>query len=510
MGVIARHAPRWRENEAGGVLVRDHDILLGRNQDGYLTLGGYEPVALHAPTGTGKTADWVIPNCFAWRGSLVVLDIKGEAFRATAGHRVAMGQDVYLFEPDSLTERSHRWDPFSGVQRGSLARFRQISRLSNLLFPEIDQIGSGANHNKFWEDAGRQATSSVTTILAETPHERLAMDRVGAIFNRADGHEWLASQIAGRRLTDNPYSQIAVDGISDYIGEDQKLRNDIRKTVSVRLQTWTDPQVAAVTAGSDFNLRNLRRKPMTVYVVVAPGNIPRLRPLLRLFFDQLINANTDVTPQQDPALTWPCLVMLDEFARLGRMDALAHAAQYARGYGLRMAYVIQDRAQLRSIYGHDGASDILSNVAAEIIFGVADQELAQDLENRLGDNTVMFTTRNRPRFWAWLNWSKQAESDHPHRRPLLLDQEVTRMSPDQQLILRRGMKPMRTQRCRWFTNRDFTSRVRRPPEIPKLDISIAYDNGETRIKARGDGAVAVPKAARHAPSRPALPARLLT
>jgi type IV secretion system protein VirD4 len=486
--------------------MRDHDILLGRCRDGYMTLGGCEPVALHAPTGTGKTADWVIPTCFMWQGSLVVLDIKGEVFRATAGHRLAMGQTVYLFEPDSPTERSHRWDPFSGVQRTSLARFRQISRMANLLFPEIDVVGGGSNHNKFWDDSGRQAASAVATILAETPHERLAMDKVASLFMRADGHEWLAAQITQRRQTDMPYSQIAVDGISDYIGEDPKLRGDIRKTVSVKLQTWTDPQVAAVTGESDFDLRDLRRKPTTIYVAVAPGNIPRLRPLLRLFFDQLINANTDATPQQDRTLTTPCLVMLDEFARLGRMDTLAHAAQYARGYGLRLAYVIQDRAQLRSIYGHDGASDILSNVAAEIIFGVVDQELAHDLENRLGDDTVMFTTRNKPRFMPWLNWSKQAESDHPHRRPLMLDHEITRMAADEQIILRRGMKPMKTQRVRWFTNAEFTARVRPAPTIPKLDISIAYDNGATRFTAPTK--TITPR--KPSPRRPAVTPRYLT
>lgn len=472
--------------------MQDHDLLLGRHRDGtYITLSGCEPVALQAPTGTGKTADWVIPNCFMWRGSLVVLDVKGEAFRATAGHRAAMGQDVYLFEPDAPSERSHRWDPFAGVQRNSTARFRQLARVSNLLFPEIDQIGSGSNHNKFWDDLGRRIWSSVSTIIAETPGTQLTMNTIADKFARADGHEVLAKMIDDSRKAGRPYSETAVHGVSGFISNEKKFRDDIKETINVRVQTWTDPLVAAVTAASDFDLRELRRRPMTIYVVVAPGNIQRLRPLLRLFFDQLINVNTDLTPQQDPTLTIPCLVMLDEFARLGRMDALAHAAQYARGYGMRLAYILQDRAQLRSIYGHDGAADILSNVAAEIIFGVVDQELAQELENRLGDDTVMFTTRNRPRFWSWLQLGKQGESDHPHRRPLMLDHEITRMSAAEQIIIRRGMRPMKTFRVRWFEDAAFKSRVRPPPVIPQLSIAVAQDNGMIRV-APAPGAQAAP------------------
>ena len=100
-----------------------------------------------ARTGAGKGVGFCLPNCFAWQGSLVVLDVKGEAFRATAGHRKAMGQDVYLFDPASESGRSHRWDPFAAVQRTTAARFRQIARHANLLFPEMDQIGGSANNH---------------------------------------------------------------------------------------------------------------------------------------------------------------------------------------------------------------------------------------------------------------------------------------------------------------------------------------------------------------------------
>jgi type IV secretion system protein VirD4 len=462
--------------------VREHYILVGRDRDdgSYLKFDGGEPVAVHARTGSGKSADFGIPNCFTWGGSLVVLDIKGEAFRATAGHRAAMGQEVYALAP--AHKRSHRWNPFSSVKRNSIDRFQQIANIGNIQFPEINQVGGGDNSNKFWTDAGRQAFKATAMLLAESPYERLSMERVTRLFKRSDGHEWLAHQISGRRGTEEPYSQDAVDDLSDYIGEDVKLRNDIRKTVSTSLQIWTEPHIAALTSGSDFDLRDLRRKPMTIYVIVSPSDIGWLKPLLRLFFDQLINLNTDVTPQEDRSIKYQTLILLDEFVRLGRMDSLAHAAQYSRGFGVRLAYIVQNKAQVSNIYGKDGTADIFGNLGAEIVFGTNDATVTKELEERLGDNTVMFTTRNRPRFWSWLNLAKQGESDHPHRRPLMLDQEVARMSPHEQLILRPGMRPGYTARARWFTDPQFTTRVRPPPEIPKLDISIAYDDGDTRVK----------------------------
>ena len=47
--------------------------------------------------------------------------------------------------------------------------------------------------------------------------------------------------------------------------------------------------------------------------------------------------------------------MLDEFAQLGRMDRLAHVLEYARGYGLRLFLIVQNRPQVMEAYGPHAA-----------------------------------------------------------------------------------------------------------------------------------------------------------
>jgi type IV secretion system protein VirD4 len=466
--LIGRHYPTWWER------------LMGHKKGRYIYLGGGEPVALHARTGSGKSVSMTMPNCFTWKGSLVVLDVKGEAFKHTAGYRAQMGQKVYLFDPASKEGRSHRWNPFSTIDRNSFTRHAEIARQANLLFPEM--ASSGSSTNPFWQDAGRQAFASVATIIAETPEEPFTVDAVRRVFMRPDGRDWIAKLVADRRRQGLSYSKSAVEGAADYVsGGNPKTIEDIEKTITTHLQIWSDPQLVAATSASDFDLGDLRKQPMTIYVKVAPGQIPRLRPLLRLFFDAAINLNTIVTPQEDPTLTTQALFILDEFARLGRIDSLAQAAQYTRGYGLRMAYILQSKSQLRAIYGKDGTADIFDNVGAEIVFGTADAELTQELEKRLGDDTVMFTTRNKPRFMSWMNWAKHAESDHPHRRPLMLDQEIARMSPKEQLIIRPGMQPIKSLRAEWFSDPAFVSRVRAVPRIPELDVLDEMDDGSVRV-----------------------------
>jgi type IV secretion system protein VirD4 len=462
--------------------MQQHPILIGKQGHDYLNFEVSEHAALYARTGTGKTSSVVIPNCFAWRGSLVVLDVKGEAFRATAGYRSrVLGQDVYLFDPAAENERTHRWNPLAPVERTSVGRFDQISRQAFMLFPD-STTGGTSNADAFWTPSARGAFTAVATLLAETPEQDFSMANVLRCFARRDSQEMLANLVQKRRASGRPgYSQIAVDGVSDYANGSADQVGGIRKMTSTRLQSWFNPRIAAATAGSDFDLRQFRRKPMTIYVTVQPGNIPRMRPLLALFFDALINLNTDATPQEDPTIKHQGLIILDEFARLGRMESLAEAAQYVRGYSMRLLYVIQNKAQLRAKYGADSAEDIFDNTGAEIVFGTNDLKLTKELSERMGDDTVNVTTKNRPRFLPWFNLSKQSEAEHPHRRPLMLAQEVARMGPSEQIVLRGGMLPLKTQRACWFSDRNFTTLVRQAPEIPRLDVKIALDDGQTTI-----------------------------
>ena len=86
--------------------MRQNPILVGRNPSGFVKFGGSEHAALYARTGTGKSSSIVIPNCFAWRGSLVVLDVKGEAFKATAGIANKRSARMSTVRP-SRRERAH-------------------------------------------------------------------------------------------------------------------------------------------------------------------------------------------------------------------------------------------------------------------------------------------------------------------------------------------------------------------------------------------------------------------
>jgi type IV secretion system protein VirD4 len=66
----------------------------------------------------------------------------------------------------------------------------------------------------------------------------------------------------------------------------------------------------------------------------------------------------------------------------------------------------------------------------------------------------------------------------------MLRQEILQMPPDEQIILRPGMKPMKAKKIRWYEELAFTSRRRPPPVIPELVVEILLDDGSIDLAPR--------------------------
>src|ERR1700676_912283 len=63
-----------------------------------ITYAGDGHLITFAPTGTGKTSGPVICNALKHPGQLIVIDMKGEIFAATAEARRGMGQRVHVLD----------------------------------------------------------------------------------------------------------------------------------------------------------------------------------------------------------------------------------------------------------------------------------------------------------------------------------------------------------------------------------------------------------------------------
>lgn len=468
---------RWArrdEMQRAGLYGTFGGLFVGKDSAGrYLRFEGAEHVACYAPTRSGKGVGLVIPNNLLYEASVVTLDVKREAWQATAGAKVAAGQKVYLFDPLAPDGKTARYNPFTYVRRGTLDAFDDIQRIAQMVYPQ-----SGGDQ-AFWTDSARSAFTGTAAFLAETPEMPLTMGQVLRLLSGDDGAVMMLRSIEARRHAKKPYTEATVKALEDYLRGSADVVNNIRKTVTARLSLWYNPRIDAATAESDFDLRHLRRSLHAIYICVSPDNIARLRPLLALFFQQLVDVHVRTLPQYDPEAKHQVLLLLDEFPLLGPMPMLADAFAHIAGYNVRIMLVMQSKAQLRDreLYGPDGASAILDNCGLEVVFGTKDLTLTEELSARLGYDTVEGTSRSGPRFWRSFRNDRINMTQSDQRRALLLPQEVARLDPSEAILLRPGTYPVRCKRIRYYADPRFKSLVSKPPLVPPIEIDVRFDTG---------------------------------
>jgi type IV secretion system protein VirD4 len=440
-------------------------IVLGRAGGRPLVFGGAEHVMLYAPTRSGKGVGVVIPNLLTWPDSAVVLDVKRENWEATAGYRAACGQRVLLFDPLDPEGRTARFNPLGHVDRNDpIAVMDELQRLSVMLFP------APANADPFWAEAARTAFIGVGALVAATPQIRFSLGSIYLALAAGDARERLTA--AARRQAGIALSRDAAGALADVCSASENTFASIKQTATSRLNLWLNPRVRAATDASDFDLRDLRERRISLYLCVSPDNLSRVTPLYSLVLQQLIDLNTRERPTADTHNV-PVLVLLDEFARLGHAAVLAHAFAYVAGYGLRLLPVLQSPAQLRAQYGHDLAEEIFSNCGAEVAFAPKELKVAQDLSERLGYATVSGRTRSRP---GGLSSGRRSVSESDHRRALMLPQEVIQMPRDRLVVLKANSPPVLGRKIRYFRDRALAGRPR-PAPAPPAPVKVAEDHG---------------------------------
>ncbi|MFA0925229.1 type IV secretory system conjugative DNA transfer family protein, partial [Xanthomonas fragariae] len=80
--------------KAGMLDKKPESILVGKLKGRYIYINGALHVIVVAPTRSGKTTSIAIPVLLTYQQSMVVLDLKGELFKATSGWRASQGQQI--------------------------------------------------------------------------------------------------------------------------------------------------------------------------------------------------------------------------------------------------------------------------------------------------------------------------------------------------------------------------------------------------------------------------------
>ena len=507
-GMLQKHrralhgSARWANDKEirNAKLVQDDGIVIGKHKGEILRFPGQQFVLLAAPTRSGKGVGVVIPNLLTYTGSVVVLDIKQENYNITAGYRKeSLGQETWLFNPFAedrepetgrAAPRTHRYNPLSSITDG-VFRVGDILAIGNAIWPT-------GGKDAFWNDNARNLFLAIVLFLNELRDRRLKDESLphypvtmGEVLRQSSGRgsgqsvkKYLQSLIE----TYPWLSSECLDAMANFLSASDDVLASILSTFNAPLTIWRNPIVDAATSHNDFDLADVRTRPMSVYIGITPDHLEDAKLLVNLVFSQLVNLNTKQLPQDNPTkYRYPCLLLMDEFTAIGKVNILAKAVSYIAGYNLRLLPIIQSLSQLESVYGREDARTFVTNHAMQILFAPREQKDANEYSEMLGTFTEKGISESRSK--QILDPKGSSESISDQKRALMLPQELKELGQWKEIVLLENTKPILCDKIRYYDDPAFTSRVMEPPVVRPLDLDLFVAKLQNRIRPLQDNDV---------------------
>ena len=407
-GVVVGGWPTWR-----GARTLRHD--------------GPEHILTFAPTRSGKGVGLVLPTLLSWPASALVLDIKGENWRLTSGWRAAQGQRILKFDP-TAEDGSIRFNPLAEVRIGT---GHDVADAQNIAAMIIDPDGKGMAD--FWAKSGfgwLTAAILYTLYKIQRDDNRVAsLHDVDTVLTApGEGFETVLEDMVVFEATTPAATVLIQSAAQEMKDRAPQERSGVLSSSKVDLSLYRDPIIGKNIAQSDFRLTDLMNgdNPVSLYIVVPPSDIDRLRPLVRVIlnlFMRRLMQNTGADGQA--SYKHRLLLMLDEFTSIGKLEIFERSLAFMAGYGIKAFLIIQDLLQLHGTYGKENS--IIGNCHIRVAYAPNDVATAKTLSDMCGKATIVQTKRSRNRKALQVLGGNVTDNAAEIGRPLLTPDECMRL-----------------------------------------------------------------------------------
>ncbi len=393
---------------------RRNDIFLGRAPLPFAGAGlapiGLEPkkhMVTIAGTGSGKSSGAIITNLLMYDGPVLCIDPKGELARVTAMPRFErLGQEVLVVDPYGCVGEG--WesacynvfdDLAAAVEENPDVAVSYASKIAQALVKPMSE------RDPYWDQAAETFLKGlILYIFVHEPKERQTLIRLRELLTLGDveGYQEAVSRgdISGNRddvdeldvllakmfaAKDGPYGHVIAAAAKSVNKMGPNQRGSVLSSADEHTAFFDFPQIRKISGRSDFLLRDLKNKKMTVYICLpvseATGKVGRwLRMYSMLFIDMMQRSSKAPKP--------PILFIIDEFPSLGNIEGIRSVAPLLRSYGVRFWAVGQDLEQFRTTYP-DSWGGFIGNAEAVQFMSVTHSETVEWVSARLGSHEVL-------------------------------------------------------------------------------------------------------------------------
>lgn len=308
-------------------------------------------------------------------------------------------------------------------------------------------------------------------------------------LNELKEYYWQTYEDGNMDFESEPFSSLLVhptvaSGAAEMKNRDAKEEASVLSTAMEAFTIYRDPLISKHTSKSDFVVKDLLdpNQAVSLYLATSPDDLQTLAPLIRLLITLILNKNmeemkfkkkskvsifkkikekfnklvfeenTSETKINKKPKKQRCLLMLDEFPQLGKIEKMQMALAVMAGYGLKAEIICQDINQLNGIYGENNS--ILSNCHIRAFLTPNDSKTPETISKMLGKRTISVTSRS-DNGKAFNNSSSTSQI----ARELMTPDEVNKLSSEQSIIFVAGQKPIMGKKLFYYNEPFFNRRI---------------------------------------------------
>jgi type IV secretion system protein VirD4 len=335
-----------------------------------------------ARTRTGKSQTTIIPNLLRYKGSTIVLDLKGELYAATSKWRAENVGPVYRLAPlDDGTNKAtagyarHGFNPLAHIRTEEQAR-----ALADQFFPHDPKASEF-----FRDDATAFMTAVILYVMEKAPPEQRNLATVRRIATEPSPA--LKVIVEAMRTSSSATVREAANNVLGK-SHDRGLPN-LRDSMFAKLSLWSTPGIVDNVSRNDVDFAQLKERPTTIYIDVPFEQIDTYGPWVRVVLRSALDAM--VKNKTQPEI--PVLFVLDEFLSLGAYPEFRDAIRTHAGAGVRLWFFMQDIATIEGHYPNGGWKPFFT-CAVKQYFGLNDYFTADFISRSLGQSTVAYLSSN--------------------------------------------------------------------------------------------------------------------
>ena len=407
-----------------------------------------------AGSGGYKTTAIAVPTLAYWTSSVVVLDPSCQLGPMTTPMREAMDHKVVQVGPCL-----DGFNPLDWIDiKDPLAETHVQTVIDWITGDQNSQVVTSDDANSMFRVRGKEMMTAILADLlwSDEPTEKKTIrtfrERVCTPEKKmkgllADIHEEsrspLARQLAGALM------DVFHETFSGIYSEAMK------STQWMSIKAYAD-----MLSDNSFRTKDLCSGKLSVFVQIPMASLRTTPALARVVVGALMNA----VYQAEGKVSGRVLFLLDEVNFLGRLKVLEDARDAGRKYGITLVPMWQSLGQLADTWGANGKASWFNSASWRLFSALEDDATCAEVSKMCGTYTILKRTEGMS---SGSNSGSNSGSTSRGRnegmsegsRELIRPEEIRLMREDDQILFRRGSKPLRSGRAIFFRRSDLVARV---------------------------------------------------